>query len=409
VVSLVAVACSAQQGDNSSPAGTTAYAGDPVAQARILASDKQHREEALALLKQYLAATPDDNEARVLYGVILSWQGKYDEARNQLSQVLANKPGHGDALPALINVELWSDHPKAADQLIREALVQRPNDIPLMLLEARALRNMNRPRDAVKVLDQVLQLDPHNRKAKEMEVAISVDKDWEFSAYHTYDWYSDGRGPQHESTMQIKAPTQIGSVILRENRADHFQLTSYQTELDFYPHFRPGTYAYFNVGYSADENLYPSYRVGADLYQSIGHGIELSGGYRRMQFGDDVNIATGAIAKYYRSFLFTGRGFFTPSDQGTSKTGVFSARYFLSGQGTHDYIEVRYSYGASPAQATTLSQILTLDSWRFSGTIDKTLARHFTAAFEGGVAGEKTLFGSTLDRWTLGGGVYYRF
>ena len=43
-------------------------------------------------------------------GIVLSWEGKSNESRTELQRVLAEHPGNGDALQALINVELWSDH-----------------------------------------------------------------------------------------------------------------------------------------------------------------------------------------------------------------------------------------------------------------------------------------------------------
>src|SRR5215475_9217209 len=72
-------------------------ADNEVAHARELAySGKAHRDEALALLKQHLDQEADDSDARVLYGIVLSWQGRYDEARTQLNMVLATRPTHGD-------------------------------------------------------------------------------------------------------------------------------------------------------------------------------------------------------------------------------------------------------------------------------------------------------------------------
>src|SRR6476660_3191913 len=80
------------------------------------------RTEALELLKTHLEEHPSDSDARVIYGVVLSWEGKYDEARVQLSQVLSVNPTHGDALPALINIELWSDHADRAAALAAQGL-----------------------------------------------------------------------------------------------------------------------------------------------------------------------------------------------------------------------------------------------------------------------------------------------
>src|SRR4029077_6941001 len=66
------------------PAG----AEDTVAQARSLATNKP-RTEALRPLEAPLVQSPEDSDARVLYGTVLSWEGRYDESREELTRVLA--------------------------------------------------------------------------------------------------------------------------------------------------------------------------------------------------------------------------------------------------------------------------------------------------------------------------------
>jgi YaiO family outer membrane protein len=383
---------------------------DVVVQARTLAySGKQNRGQALALLKQHLAQQSDDTEAQVLYGIVLSWEGRYDESREQLAHVLEKRPNHGDALSALINVELWSDHPDRAQQLATLGLAQRPDDIRLLLFQARALRNMNRSREALRVLDRVLILEPGNAEAKRMRRTLATSGNWETSLSHNYAWFSDGRDPQHETAFSLRGTTPVGSLTGTISRADRFSLVSYQTELDFYPHFRSGTYGYLNIGYSADGNLYPTYRLGGDIFQSLGKGFEVSGGYRHLSFSSGINIYTFALAKYHGSWLFTTRAFLTPGQPGTSRTGVFSARRFFGAEGRHDYIEVRYSRGVSPALARTLGDIQSLDSSRFSAEFDKFLGGRWFANVGGGIGREQRVGLSDLNRYTFQGSVYYRF
>lgn len=384
---------------------------DPVAQARQLAySGKEHRDEALAILKKHLETEADDSDARVLYGIVLSWQGRYDEAREQLKQVLANNPTHADALPALINVEFWSGHPENAERLAREALEIKPDNVSLLLLQARALRRMNRNREARAVLDRVLVLDSQNQDARQMRREITTTTlTREFLISHSFDWFSDGRSGQHETTVSLKDSTPYGSLIGRLNRADRFSTTDYQGELDFYPHFRPGTYGYFNVGYSPRGSLYPSYRAGADLYQSLGHGLEISGGYRRLGFTTGVDIYTFSLAKYFHNWLFTGRGFVVPGDPGTSGTALFSARYFLGSEGLHDYIELRYSHGASPALAQTTQDIEVLSDSRYGLVFDKALGSRWVGTFSGNIGESQRLGLSHLLQYEVQGGLYFRF
>lgn len=389
-------------------------ADDVVSQARTLAySGRDHRPQALALLKDHLAQDPTDSEARVLYGVVLSWQGQYDEAREQLKQVLTASPDHADALPALINVELWSGHPNSAEQLAHDALIRKPDQVNLMIAEAHALDNMNHPKEALALLDRALKLDPNNNDAKVMRRRITItSQKFEVLVNHSYDWFSDGRDGQHETSVSMSVPAfnPFSTVVGRINRADRFGTTSYQSEMDLYPRFRPGTYGYFNIGYSADEHLYPSYRVGAELFQSLPRGFEASGGYRHLEFtSGGVDIYTFSLAKYFHNWLFTGRGFVTPGDPGTSGTALLSARYFLGSEGLHDYLEFRYSVGASPAQATTALDIEVLASSRYTAVFDKRLATHWLAEITGSIANSQRVGLSDLRQYEFQGYIFYRF
>lgn len=391
-------------------AGQDAPVGNTLSRARELAfSGKQHRQQALDLLKQRLAETPGDNDARTFYGAVLSWEGQYDEARKQLTQVLTDHPYHSDALPALINVELWSDHPARAEELARDGLQHNPKDTALMLQLAKAQRNQGHYKKAVQTLDQVLLIEPNNAPARRARRTITVDSwKWEAEYTHSIDFLSGGRDSQQEDSVQLRGPTPIGSLIGRVSRADRFGDTSYQIETDMYPHIRPGTYMYLNVGASPDQNLYPKYRVGADLYQSVGHGFELSGGFRRLRFGTGTTIYTWAVNKYYGDWLFTGRMYLTPDDLGVSKTVQVGARRFFGGEGLHDFVEVDFSRGSSLALARTTLDIVGLNSTRVTIEGDKTFG-HLALDFKGGAGSEDLQFGGKLNRYTVVGSVYYRF
>ncbi len=144
-----------------------------VAHARDLArAGGKDRAEALRILEGRLADRRADTDALTLYGIVLSWEARYDDARVQLTRVLDKYPAHGDALPALINVELWSGHPERAEQLARGALTFRPNDPNLLFFEAQALENMHQDAEAAKALDRIIILQPENDQARRMRGSI---------------------------------------------------------------------------------------------------------------------------------------------------------------------------------------------------------------------------------------------
>ena len=384
--------------------------GNTLAHARELAfSGKEHRQEALEVLRQRLAESPGDNDARTFYGAVLSWEGQYDEARKQLTQVLADHPYHSDALAALINVELWSDHPARAEELARDGLQHDPKNTALMLQLAQAQRNQGHYKEAARTLDQVLLLDPNNKKARGALPGIMVDSwRWEAEYTHTTDILSAGYKEQQEDSVQLRGPTRIGSLIGRVSRANRFGFTSDQIEADMYPHIRPGTYMYVNAGFSPDQNLYPKYRLGADLYQSVGHGFELTGGFRQLEFSTGTTVYTWAVNKYRGDWLYTGRMYLTPDDLGVSKTVWLAARRFFGREGLHDYFEVDFSRGSSLALAQTTLDIIGLNSTRVTLECDKTVG-HFALDFKGAAGSEDLQYGGKLNRYTAQGSLYYRF
>jgi len=387
-----------------------AMADDEVSRARALAfSGAEHRAEALSLLQTRLAKVPDDGDALTLYGTILSWEGRYDESRQALQKVLDRNPDHADALPAMLNLELWSNHPQRAEQLAQAALQRHPGDPALLMFLARAQRNRNHEKQSAQTLDQLLKIQPSNQEAKEMRRRmVGQARKWEASYDFTDNWFSSVFDSQQEHQVSLRGPTPLGSVIGRLARADRFGDHSNQISGEFYPHIRSGTYAFVTVGGSPDAVLYPQYFVGTDLYQSAGHGFEVSAGYRRLQFSDDVNIFTAALYKYYGNWLYSGRIYLTPDDLGVSKTGVFAARRFFGDEGIHDYLEFRFSYGASKALATTTLDLISLNSTRYTVSYDKRIG-NWDAAVSLGAGSEDQQFGGKVNRYTAAGSIYYRF
>src|ERR1700682_294259 len=289
---------------------------DLIDRARSLATGNE-RVEALALLDKRLADYPNDTDARTLYGIILSWNGRYDDARKALESVLERSTTHGDALPALINVELWSDHPERAEALASQALHSRPNDTSLLMSRARALKALNRTGDAADVLDKLLEVDPTNQQAKQLRSDLTESlRDWETSIEQSYEWFSDNRSAWLETQLSLKRQTRIGPVFMRLSHAHRLSLDSNLMEIEAYPSLRRGPYAYLYAGWSPDGKLYSAYKLGAEIFQGLRYGFEVSGGIRHLGFKDKVNVYTASLSKYYGNWLFTTRTYVTPAAAG---------------------------------------------------------------------------------------------
>jgi YaiO family outer membrane protein len=329
---------------------------DVVTRARGLAVAGQHA-ESITLLEDSLVTSPGDSDARVLLGTVLSWEGRYDEARRELETILAVSPTHGDALPALINVELWSDHPGRAEELASRALRNRPNDTAMLLVRARALSALERQTEARETLDRLLVLDPRNEPALQLRHGVKASlRVWRASISASHDEFSDHRVAWRERQVSLSRATPIGSVSVTAVRAQRFGYDDNQVEFEVYPRIRPGTYGYLAGAYSPDAILFPVYRYAADLYQNLGAGFEGSAGFRKLGFGTGVNIYVGSLSKYYGSWLFTERIFATP----TSRSYHTSFRRYFGDAGT--YVGMRYGRGGWRDEVRNRNDLEVLDS-----------------------------------------------
>ncbi len=381
---------------------------DALKRARELALNKQ-RTEALSLLEDYLRQTPADTDARTFYGIVLSWEGRYDQARHELETVLDQYPDHGDALPALINVELWSNHPDRAEELARRALAKHPNDTGLLMSQARALDNLERPNDALDVLHKLLDVDPNQPEARSLRDDLREGgRHWEGSVAQSYDWFNDGQPGWLESQVSLKYRMEgVGTVIARFSHANRFGLDSSLVEIDAYPRIRKGLYAYLNVGWSPDRRLYPGNRFGAELFQSLPHGMEVSGGLRSLGFASRVNVYTGSVSKYHGRWLLTTRTYLTPDSTGDSYSLQFQGRRYFGDDVS--YFGLRYGTGAAPTDTGSLNEIEVLRSHVMAGELNWRLGRRWMLNFLGSHSLEDRIDQSRLGHNSVSITAYFRF
>ena len=140
------------------------------------------RAAALAMLEERLAAAPRDVDARLVYGLVLSWEGRYDEARTALQQVLTQTPAYADARVALMNVEYWT----------------------------------GRSTEAKALADQVLARDPGNTTARAVrERLAAAARPWWVHTSYSVDSFSEDRKPWQEVAVSLVRRTPVGSLILR--------------------------------------------------------------------------------------------------------------------------------------------------------------------------------------------------
>ena len=347
---------------------------DVIAQARAMSADGR-RGDGLALLESHLKDSPDDIDARLTYGLMLSWEGKYDDARSELRRVLAVAPDYADARVALMNVEWWS----------------------------------GRTADARDLSTQILARDPGHPQAKLVRQRLDArSRPWTAQTWYGVDTFNDGTTPWHETGVSLGRETPVGSVIVRGTNASRFGYSDQLVEVEAYPTFRAGTYAYVGVGGGTKKDLYPTYRAAFDLYQSLGRGLEVSGGYRRLVFAEPVSIYAATLTQYVGQWAVTGKTYFVPSAAGDSWSFHAESRRYVGSTG-RSFVGLTISQGFSREEPRGVGDVIALDSNTFRGQADLEVTNRMRLLVTSSSTRQERAVRSTLWQTTVSVGAAYRF
>lgn len=308
-----------------------------------------NREQARELAYRILDQSPNYHDVRILIARTYSWDEQYTDARRELNYVLDKVPDHKDALSALVDTNIWAEQPNQAVEVAITATRFYPTDEELNLKKAQAYIANDDEREAQNALDAVDAINPSSTPSRELRRSLIISgQRYTFTAAHTQDWFSDVFDPAAKSYVQLGRRTRYGSVIGRVNYSNRFDTKGIQPEIDFYPSLIDGWYGYLNAGFTTS-SIYPQFRFGAELYKNLSNGFEASAGIRYLNFeSGSVIIYTGSMSKYWRSWYFSARPFFTPSSVGISQSLNLTARHYFNGP--RNYITLTGGFGFSPEE-----------------------------------------------------------
>lgn len=328
--------------------GQVIYNGNPDTSfetARKLAFNQQ-RKQAQDTLLNILTKYPNYHEIRSFLASTYAWDGDYKKARKEFAYVIEKAPENKENWIAAIKNESWSDAPYEALAMSKTALKVFPNDPELTLLQASALKNTDKPLEAQSIAREILNKNPENQEAKEfIENLSNTLQTNTIGARASVDLYSKVFDPMQYYTLSYGKQTKYGSIIGKFNFSRRFNENGVQAEVDMYPKITKGLYAYVNVGF-ANTFLFPDIRYGAELYKSLPHSLEISAGFRTLQYSTTTNIYTGSIGWYTGNSYWSLRPYFTPGDGGTSTSAALNYRKYRSN--ADNYISFGYSMGVSP-------------------------------------------------------------
>jgi len=304
------------------------------------------RQEARKILKQLLVTDPDYSDAAILMGRTFAWDDKYDSARIVLKKVVALHQKNKDALDALIDVELWSDHPDNALRYADQGLKTDPFYEDFMVKKIRALVKIKQTEQAVKTADSMA-IASGNHKVRELSRSLRADN-YKNNIVFTadVDLFSNTFTPWYYSSLSYGRKTDLfGTLIGRINYANRFNENGWQGEVDAYPSLGKKMYAYLNAGYSPSL-IFPVARGGFSLYYNLPKAFEAELGVRYLYFSNGTLIYTGSVGKYYKDFWFSLRTYVTPGGSNVSQSYYLQARYYMGN--ADNYLTLRLGTGLSP-------------------------------------------------------------
>ena len=328
------------------------------------------------MLEGHLSTAPRDVDARLVYGLMLSWDGRYDEARTELQRVLVQTPEYRDARVALMNVEWWSGRTAEARDQVAQILTRDPGDP-----EARLMRE---------------RLD-------------ALTRPWNVTTGYSLDAFNGDADPWHEFATSIGRQTPRGSVIVRATNAARFGYRDQLIEIEAYPRLRTGTYAFVSVGAGTRRDLFPEYRAAVDLYQSVGRGIEVSGGYRRLQFTAPVSIYVGSATKYLGQWAFMERVYFVPGgDEPHSWSFHTESRRYFGSAGT-SYLAGTYSHGFNREEPRGLGDSIQLRSNTVRGQANLDVSARTSVWVSASTSRQERALRTPLWQTSVTAGTTYKF
>jgi YaiO family outer membrane protein len=361
------------------------------------------RAEATAMLATHLETFPRDADARLLLGVVLSWDGKYDDAERELRRVLEQAPTYNDARVALANVAWWTGRYDVLQELAATGRAQRPYDVEWVMLEARALDGLGRRREARQTVMSLLARQPGHVQGRNLKNRLDTElRPWTLTMGYGTDRFSDQRTPWNEYTTSLSRQTPVGSVIGRVSHAERFGFADRLFEVEFYPTFRPGTYGFVSYGRAKDDTLFPNYRMAADLYQSLGRGFEASVGMRRLSFSSNTDIYLGTLTKYVGNWMITGKVFSVPDYEGPQDSLSYHGlvRRYIRGDG-ESFLSAGYSRGSSREELTDSAELQQLDADTFRAGAELLLGRAVVAV-SGSTSRQERVRNGTLWQHSFG-------
>lgn len=344
---------------------------------------------------QQLESTPNDYDFNFMLSKAYAYSGEWDKALEILNKMLILYPKNIDLLLSCSRIDSWKGNFEEAESGYNEVLKLSPNNIEALTGIAEIATWKKNHTKAIEIYQRILQLDPslpdtyyrigkiyqwdgNYSKAKEnfkkalnlspenKEYKLALDKatphfeeKFEIRYQYTNESFNDGRPDyiDNQFVFGFRIPQELGSLFLKYNRTKRFNKQDVQYEIELYPRLWPRAYSFLDFNYSSKAIHYPRTSYLVEIYQALFTSMEISLGYRRMNFkADTVSIYLGSIGYYLGNYYSFLRYYYIPQEKSTSFSWIFNMRRYFS---KDNYVFMSYGQGSRPIEIVTAEDLFT--------------------------------------------------
>lgn len=365
--------------------GTAIYAQDPATEMRIRALyDRMEQsiadydyEGARKNARDIVKLKPDYYDVWIILARIYTWDYLYDSAKVEYIQIIDQEPGYWDAVDGLIDIGILQKQYDSAIMFSNYGLDFHPRDVNFLYKKANAFYLKGDYNNAQRVIAQLLDEDPKNKRARDLVSQIQKVNIFNLLRleYNIEYYQKPWTRRWHLYSISYMRRTKSGNYIGRVNMGDLVKSYVYDTadqftypedrftdnldfqyELELYPKVGKKGYFFGNIAYAQRAILFPRFKGGLEYYQGLRGGFELSLGFRYFYFETgpdrDVWVYTGSVTKYVKKMYFSFRPYFIPRPSRLEHSYYLEARRYFDL--TDNFIFAEIGYGIYPDDPTRL-------------------------------------------------------
>lgn len=325
------------------------------------------RDKALQLLDKMLDIYPENLDLILFRSRVQSWNGDFDQAESSYKKVLEMDPENIEALTGLAEITSWKKDYVEAIQKYQRVLGRDPDNADIYFRIGRVYQWEGNYQKAKDYYRKAIQLDPEEENFRRaLKNAHPVfNKNYELRYRYMNESFSDERQNyiDHFLYFSIRIAPDIGTLQLKYNQTDRLTKRDSQYGFEFYPHLWQKAYGYFDFSYSPKAVHFPRTSYLFELYQGLPPSLEVSVGYRRMNFEDrGVSIYLGSVGYYFGNYYPCLRWYYAPEDEGAGFSWIMSLKRYFSDD---SYLSLGYGQGSRPFEIATIEDISVTKSWIF--------------------------------------------